>query len=391
MSSTTHRVTASPEEEARELHQQPVDRRVASLLLLVFLALLVWRPLQMLHSGKLRELSSAFGRDFDAAADDLEKESGRFTEPLVPGWQLVMARLGTGNESVLVGLDGWLEYRPAFDYVVGTPILDPDRLAKVQAGDPRRALRRFRADLRARGIELWVVPVPSKVMVHPESFARGLESRLDELDNPSAKEMWRELEALGLRILDPLPAMREIARTERAFLKTDSHWSPPSISKTAELLASAIEAEGILSPRDTDWRRAVQKINYGSDLSRMLHLRETAFFPPEPIEVPVVTTARGRLFKNDPQAEVLILGDSYSNIFAPRGGSFPAQLAYFLGRKVDRIAIDGGGATLNRAQLVRELRDNEHRLDTVKVVVLEFAVRELTAGHWQVIRLPPKP
>lgn len=391
MSSEQEKSVISLEEEAYELHRQPVARSIALFLLFSFLAMLVWRPLQLLQSGKLLELIATFPNGFDAAADKLEKETGLFTEPAVPYWQTAMVRLGTGNESVLVGRDSWLEYRSAFEYVVGRPFLDKKRLAEVQAGDPRRAIRRFAADLRKRGIQLWVVPMPSKVMVHPEGFAKGLESRLEELDNPSAAQMRSELEALGIRFLDPLPAMREIARTQRAFLKSDSHWSPVSISKTAELLATALEAEGILSPRDTEWRRSVQKIDYGSDLSRMLKLRETQLFPLEPIEIPVVTTPRGRIFKNDPQAEVLILGDSFSNIFAPRGGSFPAQLAYFLGRKVDRIAIDGGGATLNRSQLVRELKANPHRLDKVKVVVLEFAMRELSSGHWQVLQLPPKP
>ncbi len=120
----------------------------------------------------------------------------------------------------------------------------------------------------------------------------------------------------------------------------------------------------------------------------MLHVDASPRYPPERVEVAMVTDARGRLWKPDPAAEVLVLGDSFANIFGPRAGGLPAQLAYHLGRPVDRLVMDGGGPLGTREALERELRENPRRLATTKVVVLEFAARELTIGRWRMVRLP---
>lgn len=401
---------SDPEQEANELHHLPVGRPIALALVLFFLLLITVRPLLLLRSDGVRRIFTTFFADLAAAPkdsagpretnrklrsaiaeldEDVEKNS-RFSERLVPVWHEAMARLGIGHETVHVGRDGWLEYRPAFEYVTGAPIFDPARLAKWPAADPRPALLRLGADLELRGIELWLVPVPSKVMVHPEGFSPAAGDP-EDLDNPSFAALVGELEAAGIRVFDPLPVLREAARQERVYFKTDSHWNPVGIDRTAAALAAALEAEAPLGPRDRDWRRRVQKITYPGDLARMLHLDKSPLFPAEPIELQMVTDARGRLWKPEASAEVLLLGDSFANIFSPRAASLPAQLAYHLGRGVDRLVMDGGGPLGTREQLDRESRQDPHRLATTKVVVLEFAARELAIGRWRVIPLRKKP
>lgn len=398
----------SPEDEANELHHQPVGRAIAWTLVLVFLALIVIRPLLLLRSPEVRQVFVTFGEGIAKAFDekgprkinrklrlaiaeidgDLEKNS-RFSDRLVPPWHLALARLGIGHDTVHVGHDGWLEYRPAFEYITGPGILDPLRLLRWPDADPRPALFQLQADLAARGIVLWVMPVPTKVMVHPESFAPSLLGyRGEGLDNVSYSALRQELEAAGIRVFDALPALREVAAREPVFFKTDSHWKPAGIEAAAAALAAALEREVPLAPRSIEWRRKIDRIDYGGDLARMLHLDNYAAYPPEPVDVAMVTDARGRLFKPDPQAEVLLLGDSFANIFAPRAGNLVAQLAYYLGRPVDRVVQDGGGAVGTREALDRELRQNPHqRLATTKVVVLELAARELTFGRWRVVKL----
>ncbi len=399
-----------PEQEANELHHQPVDFRIALVLVLAFLLLITVRPLLLLRSEGVRAVFATFYADLSAVPreasgvreanrkvraaiaefdGDLEKNS-RFSERLLPVWHEAMARLGIGHETVHVGRDGWLEYRPAFEYVTGTPIFDPARLARWPAADPRPALLRLAADLELRGIKLWLMPAPSKVMVHPEGFTDAVVD-IENLDNPSYAELKSELEAAGIRFFEPLPLLRAAARERQVYFKADSHWNPVGIDVAAAGLAAALEAAVPLGPRNRDWRRKVQKINYPGDLARMIHLHHSPLYPAETIEVAMVTDARGRLWKPEPSAEVLLLGDSFANIFAPRAGSLPAQLAYHLGRDVDRMVMDGGGPVGTREQLDRESRQDVQRLHTTKVVVLEFAVRELAIGRWRVIPLRKPP
>ena len=271
-----------PEQQANELHHQPVDHKVAWLLVAFFLLLITLRPLLLLCSPEVRQIFGRFAAALEkvpeeaenvrqanrkvrrAIADfdgDLEKNS-RFSERLQPIWHQALAELGSGHETVHVGYGGWLEYRPAFEYVTGEPILDPPRLGRWPDADPRPALLKLKADLELRGIALWLLPAPSKVMVHPEGFVPGLLERgaagLEQVDNPSFAGLRGELEAAGIRVFDPLPELRRLAASRPVYFKTDSHWRPEGIDATAAALAAALEAEVPLSPRDQDWRRRTE-------------------------------------------------------------------------------------------------------------------------------------
>ena len=56
---------------------------------------------------------------------------------------------------------------------------------------------------------------------------------------------------------------------------------------------------------------------------------------------------------------------------------------------MDRIAINAGGAWSARERLADELRRGSDRLAGKRVVVYEFAARELTSGDWRRIELEP--
>jgi alginate O-acetyltransferase complex protein AlgJ len=113
----------------------------------------------------------------------------------------------------------------------------------------------------------------------------------------------------------------------------------------------------------------------------------------------------------DPEAEVLLLGDSFSNVYSNReaftnrvagreyhwgeGAGLAEQLSFFLRRPVDRIVRNAGGSHTTRRDLARAIAREgargRDRLQHVRVVVYQFAVRELAVGDWQEIELPPAP
>jgi alginate O-acetyltransferase complex protein AlgJ len=91
-------------------------------------------------------------------------------------------------------------------------------------------------------------------------------------------------------------------------------------------------------------------------------------------------------------ADVLILGDSFSNIYSSEAmgwgetAGFVEHLAYHLGRPLDRLVRNDAGAHATREMLSQELRRGHDRLAGKKVVIWEFAARELAVGDWK--RLP---
>jgi hypothetical protein len=118
----------------------------------------------------------------------------------------------------------------------------------------------------------------------------------------------------------------------------------------------------------------------------MLDLPEaSALFPPERVWLHRVLLPDGSAWRSTRGADVLLLGDSFSNIYALESmgwgtsGGFAEQLSYALGRPLDRIIQNDEGAFATRAIL----QQDPSRLDGTRVVVYQFAARELAFGDWR--------
>jgi hypothetical protein len=89
-----------------------------------------------------------------------------------------------------------------------------------------------------------------------------------------------------------------------------------------------------------------------------------------------------------------LLGDSFTNVFSLEGMGWGAaaglgpQLSLALQRPIDVIAQNDSGAFVTRRALARELAAGADRLAGKRVVIWEFAARELSAGDWKRIELP---
>ena len=316
--------------------------------------------------------------------------------------QLLTGGLGAGNEQAYPGRDGWLYYRPDVDHLTGPGFLEPAQLARRRHGgdaweeppqpDPVIALTDFARQVGRHGARLVVLPTPVKPAIRPEPLARGA-GPAAPLRNPSWRELRRRLEAAGVEVVDPAPALAGLAG-ER-YLRTDTHWRPEAMALVARLLAAAIEPR--LAPRVAGGgfrRRPVVVENLG-DIAAMLRLPAgQRLFAAERVEVDMVLDAAGRPWRRDPAAEVLLLGDSFTNVYSDpglgwgRGAGLAEQLAYELARPLDKLALNAGGAHATREALARALAAGSARLAGKRVVIYQFAARELSAGDWRPVELP---
>ena len=351
-------------------------------------------------------------RAFKQHMDDFERELERVshvheqTYPFVQ-WFL-LAYGGAGNERVYPGKGGWLYLRGGFDYLTGPPFLDPSVLRRRRLAapawqsapepDPRPAILDFARQLGDRGIRLLILPAPTKAMVHPEPLAASLRAPVDSgLHNPSFEAFRADLEAAGVAVFDPAPAMAR-ARAETGqdqFLRTDSHWSPAGLDTVAGALADRVRSLDLPFARQTvRWHRRVREVAGVGDLERILLLPVwQELFASQTAVSQSVLSASGKPWRSDPRAEVLLLGDSFTNVYAQpdvgwgRSAGLAEQLSYFLGRPVDRLAINAGGATGTRQRLAEELSAGRDRLAGKQLVVFQFAVRDLAVGDWQPVEL----
>jgi alginate O-acetyltransferase complex protein AlgJ len=128
------------------------------------------------------------------------------------------------------------------------------------------------------------------------------------------------------------------------------------------------------------------------DIVDMLKLTDgQTVFPPRTVTIHQVHDAAGAEWEPDAKGDVLLLGDSFSNIYSLEqmgwgsAAGFGPQLAFALGRGVDVIAQNDSGAFATRQALARELAGDPQRLAGKRVVIWEFASRELAVGDWKAV------
>ena len=332
----------------------------------------------------------------------LEQESavGHALRP--PAQSVMTGWLGVGNERVYVGAHPWLFYRPDVEYVTGRPFLDPaQRERRIAAAseweappqpDPREAIVQFKRDLDALGIALVVFPTPAKPVVHPEQLAaayRRDRSQPRMLQNPSYGAFVDGLRAEGILVFDPSQLLAAAGAPQ--FLATDTHWRPEAMEAVAGQLARLIEAEVELSEAaDPQYQLAPVSVQNAGDIALMLDLPDAAtLYPEETVWLRRVLRPDGSLWRSSRDADVLVLGDSFSNIYTLESmgwgtsAGFVEHLSFALKRPIDRLTQNDQGAFATRVTLQRD----PGRLDGKRVVIWQFAVRELSFGDWKILPL----
>lgn len=342
----------------------------------------------------------------DTFEKQLEEESFLRSYLLAPGQQALLS-LGYGNEKVYPGKNAWLFYRPDMDYLIGPGFLDQNQLdlrsdsgkaweATIQP-DPIQAILDFHSQLNSRGIKLILVPTPIKACLHPEFFSSG--SYYSPLQNRSWDTFLSEMEKAGIPVFDPAPVLQKYQKEHhtKVYLKTDTHWRPEAMEAVAEKLAAFIHSNISLSSRVSDFIQKNKSLSNRGDIDVMLRIPEqTERYGKEEVNLHPVVTRADELWQATTDAEVLLLGDSFSNIFSlagmgwGEGAGFGEQLSFMLQRPVDLILQNDAGAFATREMLAKELVRGRDRLAGKKVLIWQFATRELASGDWKKISLKLK-
>ncbi len=320
---------------------------------------------------------------------------------IIPHMQrLLVEGLHAGTESVYIGKDHWLFYRPAMDSLWGGGFLEEDILdkrrrrgdeyTKAPQPDPRKAIFEFHEHLEKRGIELLIVPAPAKASIHPEQFTSGI-SDTQLVQNSDYQLFIEGLKEMGILVCDLDSEMRAAKEIAPQFLKTDTHWTPLGAKVAANSISKLIDQSIALGKLQTqEFSHRTKTITNTGDIAAMLKIPESKSpYAYETVDIDVVLNSDGSPWRSDPNAEILLLGDSFSNIFNleamgwGESAGLPAQLSYNLQRPIETILRNDAGAFATREQLSNDLARGIDRLEGKKVVIWEFASRELALGNWK--------
>jgi hypothetical protein len=343
-------------------------------------------------------------KGFEETLDD-RSVIGKWIRPKIQ--YLLTAWLGAGNEKAYCGEQPWLFYRPGVDYLSGLPFLDPVHLRKRAAEasewatpvepDPRLAILDLKQQLDRRKIALIIVPTPIKAMIQPEKLSHRYNGRQTELQNPSYERFKEEMERDGVLVFDAAPILMaaKVKGGQTQYLATDTHWRPESMELAAESLkAFILERVPLPVVPSPGYRVERSGITQLGDLAVMLGLPvNQRIFPRETVSIRKISGAGGEPWQPQKTADVLVLGDSFSNVYSlgamgwGEGGGFVEQISHALQRPLDRITRNDNGSYAPREFLAAEMAKGRDRLAGKRLVIYQFAIRELAVGNWKRIDL----
>ena len=292
----------------------------------------------------------------------------------------------SAGAAMIAGTDGWFFLSSDIRFLTvgqfwGADAAKVSRAHKPESADPIPAIVDFHEQLKKRGIDLLLLPVPPKAAIYPEKILPDVDLH-GEPAAPWLARFYDELRKREIDVVDLAPVFLQNRASERGpvFCKTDSHWSGFGCVLAAQTIAEKIREKLVGQPRKNyaaDWKETTIKGDL-VDLGRS----NTKKLEPEKIAVRTISDKEtGAATIADPNSPLLIIGDSHTLVFhdflAEKSGLLD-QLAYEIGFAPDLIGTRGSGATSVRVSLYRRARKDPDYLAKKKVIVWCFAAREFT-------------
>lgn len=290
------------------------------------------------------------------------------------------------NAGAILGVDGWFFLSSDLRFLSigqfwGDEAAKVSRSRKIESADPIPAIIDFQQQLKQRGIDLLILPVPSKAAIFPEKMVPEVDLK-GQNAAPFLERFYDELRGRGIKVVDLVPIFLQNRADPRGpiFCKTDSHWSGLGCVLAAQTLAAQLRERFAAQPRKNyvaEWRETEIK----GDLVDLV-ASKTKSPTVEKIPVRMITEKEtGAAVQPDPGSPVLVLGDSHTLVFHDFHGEKAGlidQLAKELGFAPDLIGTRGSGATAVRISLYRRNRKEPDYLSKKKVIIWCFAAREFT-------------
>lgn len=226
------------------------------------------------------------------------------------------------SNRVHIGPENWLYYRSVLD--VENPSLE--RISQQERQAMAQRLQQLSAQLAARGITLYILPMALKDYYYPEflpaSGKHALQFRFFDL-------YMDELLANGaIKVIDSRPILRQAKQSGlKIFHQTDFHWTDPASARVFQPLLAAMAEQEQKPALANHWQvETVEMGNWSGGESNALPLlwprtettvgarftgTPTEFTAQTPLPAGVESAAVTATAREDLLAPVLIFGDSF--------------------------------------------------------------------------------
>lgn len=258
---------------------------------------------------------------------------------------------------------------------------------------PLHAIVDLQRQLETRGIDLLLVPIPTRLQLEPELFEspeRAAAGRPGPLARGPSM-LWLELIDRGVEVLDPLPTLlarqrglggRDENATQR---RDDPHWAPLGCQLTAELVAERIRTYPWYRPGEvfegTHFTRTRKTFEYQPHHALVGRIPKPTTWTLETLRPKDIDRDRPRS-KGSP---VLLLSDSQSTVYEEHGADFVRHLWASAQLPIDAISIVDGAPLMSRQAWFRRPAP----LGGKHLVVWLFSTREFVReARWSSLPIP---
>ncbi len=230
---------------------------------------------------------------------------------------------------------------------------------------PLDSIRHFDRQLKARGIDLVVMPIPSKIEIYPDYLSeKAPEDRAVYL---AGKRLLYALASSDVEVLDLYTLFRDARKAHGddapLYYDRDSHWRNLGARLAAEAIGERLKRYEFV-------RKALAK---GAPYATKPHER-TDGAKADSVEI-VVHRATEETYDSVGDSPVILTGDSFSMYNMHLGGHLPAQVARHIGMPLTYRCSEGLGPTVP-VEIARAEREKGY-LEGRRVLVWTFTDRGL--------------
>jgi len=264
--------------------------------------------------------------------------------------------------------------------------------------NPIPAIVAFHQALAAKGIRLYVLPVPEKSLIRADQLVPAEQAAAAAGYAQVTGRFIQALKDSGVCVIESHDLLCRAVATAKpdadpVYCRTDSHYTPSTCTKLAAIIAAQLRTNIPGLPAAGSPTAPVTgpptTITIQGDLAPAGTTESLAFTPV------LASAGSNQPPLPDPASPVLLLGDSHCLVFhaggdmLAKGGGLPDHLGATLGFMPEVMAVRGSGATSARINLFRKARKDPAYLSGKKAVVWCFAAREFTqADAWKLVPLP---
>ncbi len=327
-----------------------------------------------------------FAAPFLVAAEEVEATLTPTQQKFRNELAAKVSALERRNVNAMSGADGWLFLTSELRFLAqgsfwGNAGAKTAR-HKSSNTDPIPAIVDFRRQLKERGIDLLLVPVPAKAAIYPDKL--GLANMAGPAASaPYLEEFYKQLRAQEIDVLDLSTTFAQPPETARGavYCKTDTHWSGTGCVLAAAAISERVRTKIPAPESHKEYAAQWKDGTIEGDLRNLLP-HDVSKSAPENISLRVISEkGNGAAVQADANSPLLVMGDSHTLVFheflAERAGLID-QLANELGYAPDLIGTRGSGATAVRVTLYRRGKSDPGFLAKKKMVIWCFAAREFT-------------